>query len=91
MRQELKDYLQNKWSSIVTKGDGQDPTFADATSINWDYRNSSFTAVSGGAYIANTSENGAFTITLPANPSDNDYVLIADGYGSWKAANLNDW
>ena len=73
---------------LQTKGVGQDPQFADATSINWDYRNSSFTAVSGGAYIANTSENGAFTITLPANPSDNDYVLIADGYGSWKAANL---
>ena len=73
---------------LVTKGAGQDPTFEAATSINWDYRNSNFTAVSGGAYIANTSEIGAFTITLPANPSDNDYVQIADGYGSWKAANL---
>ena len=73
---------------LQTKGAGQDPQFADATSINWDYRNSSFTAVSGGAYIANTGESGAFTITLPANPSDNDYVLIADGYGSWKDANL---
>ena len=73
---------------LQTKGAGQDPQFADATSINWDYRNSSFTAVSGGAYIANTSEIGSFTITLPSNPSDNDYVLIADGYGSWKAANL---
>jgi hypothetical protein len=73
---------------LQTRGAGQDPQFADATSINWDYRNTSFTAVSGGAYIANTGENGAFTITLPANPSDNDYVLIADGYGSWKDANL---
>ena len=73
---------------LVTKGAGQDPTFESATSINWDYRNSNFTAVSGGAYIANTSEVGSFTITLPSNPSDNDYVLIADGYGSWKNANL---
>ena len=73
---------------LVTKGAGQDPTFEAATSINWDYRNASFTAVSGGAYIANTSDGGAFTITLPANPSDNDYVQIADGYGSWKDANL---
>ncbi len=73
---------------LQTRGAGQDPQFADATSINWDYRNSSFTAVSGGAYIANTGEVGAFTITLPANPNDNDYVLIADGYGSWKDANL---
>ena len=73
---------------LVTKGNSSDPEWASAQGITWDYRNSSFTAVSGGAYIANTAEVGAFTITLPANPSDNDYVLIADGYGTWKAANL---
>tara|TARA_B100002019_G_scaffold98306_1_gene84693 strand:+ start:42 stop:671 length:630 start_codon:yes stop_codon:yes gene_type:complete len=73
---------------LVTKGNSSDPEWASAQGITWDYRNSSFTAVSGGAYIANTAEVGAFTITLPANPSDNDYVLIADGYGSWKDANL---
>ena len=73
---------------LVTKGNSADPQWASAQGITWDYRNSSFTAVSGGAYIANTAEVGAFTITLPANPSDNDYVLIADGYGTWKAANL---
>ena len=73
---------------LVTKGASADPEWASAQGITWDYRNSSFTAVSGGAYIANTAEVGAFTITLPANPSDNDYVLIADGYGTWKAANL---
>ena len=73
---------------LVTKGNAADPEWASAQGITWDYRNSSFTAVSGGAYIANTAEVGAFTITLPANPSDNDYVLIADGYGTWKAANL---
>ena len=73
---------------LVTKGNSADPEWASAQGITWDYRNSSFTAVSGGAYIANTAEVGAFTITLPANPSDNDYVLIADGYGTWKAANL---
>ena len=27
-------------------------------------------------------------MTLPINPSDNDYVLFADGYGAWKNANL---
>ena len=71
--------------SIVTKGAGQDPQFADATSINWDYRNSSFTAVSGGAYISNTSEVGVYNY-LPCKSVDNDYVLIADGY--IKGANL---
>ena len=73
---------------LVTKGNAADPEWASAQGITWDYRNSSFTAVSGGAYICNTSEVGAFTVTLPANPSDNDYVLIADGYGSFKSANL---
>ena len=73
---------------LVTKGASADPEWASAQGITWDYRNSSFTAVSGGAYICNTGENGAFTITLPANPNDNDYVLIADGYGAFKSANL---
>ena len=73
---------------LVTKGNAADPEWASAQGITWDYRNSSFTAVSGGAYICNTSEVGAVTVTLPANPSDNDYVLIADGYGSFKSANL---
>ncbi len=73
---------------LVTKGAAVDPTWESATSINWDYKKANFTAVSGGAYICNTGEVGAFTVTLPANPSDNDYVLLADGYGKWKDANL---
>ena len=73
---------------LVTKGAASNPTWESATSINWDYKSANFTAVSGGAYICNTGEVGAFTVTLPANPSDNDYVLIADGYGKWKTANL---
>ena len=73
---------------LVTKGAASNPTWESATSINWDYKSANFTAVSGGAYICNTGEVGAFTVTLPANPSDNDYVLIADGYGKWKNANL---
>ena len=73
---------------LVTKGASADPEWASATGITWDYRNANFTAVSGGAYICNTAEVGAFTVTLPASPSDNDYVLIADGYGSFNGANL---
>ena len=72
---------------LTTQGAGADPIFADATSINWNVKTSNFTAVSGGAYIGNTS-GGAFTMTLPANPSNNDYVLIADGYGKWDQFNL---
>ena len=72
---------------LITKGAGADPIFRDATAINWDVKTANFTAVSGGAYIANTTD-GAFTMTLPANPSNDDYVLIADGFGKWDVANL---
>ena len=72
---------------LQTKGAGQDPIWADAPSINWSTKTANFTAVSGGAYIGNTTD-GAFTMTLPANTNDNDYVIIADGFGKWDIANL---
>ena len=72
---------------LQTKGAGYDPIWADATSINWSTKTANFTAVSGGAYIGNTTD-GAFTMTLPANPNDNDYVIIADGFGKWDIAYL---
>ena len=73
---------------LQTKGASADPIWADATGIQWSTKNANFTAVSGGAYIANTGDVGAFTMTLPANPSDNDYVIVADGFGKWDVANL---
>tara|TARA_B100001996_G_scaffold9844_1_gene8299 strand:- start:3033 stop:3662 length:630 start_codon:yes stop_codon:yes gene_type:complete len=73
---------------LQTKGASADPIWADATGIQWTTKNANFTAVSGGAYIANTGDVGAFTMTLPANPSDNDYVIVADGFGKWDVANL---
>ena len=42
---------------------------------------------SGGAYICNT-DGGAFTMTLPASPADNDYVMVADAMGKFKTKNL---
>ena len=73
---------------LTTKGAGGDPTWTSSTAINWDYKNANFTAVSGGAYICNTGDVGAFTMTLPASPQDNDYVIFCDGYGKWKTTNL---
>ena len=67
---------------LVTKGATADPEWASANGITWDYRNASFTAVSGGAYICNTGEVGAFTITLPANPNDNDLTLVGYLYNN---------
>tara|TARA_B100000427_G_scaffold300524_1_gene282959 strand:- start:1230 stop:1856 length:627 start_codon:yes stop_codon:yes gene_type:complete len=72
---------------LQTKGSSADPIWASATGITWTTKTANFTAVSGGAYICNTG-GGAFTCTLPATPSDNDYVIIADGMGKWKDANL---
>jgi len=73
---------------LQTKGAGVDPIWASATGINWDYKSADFTAVSGGAYICNTGETAAFTMTMPTSPQDNDYVIFCDGYGSWNTANL---
>lgn len=45
------------------------------------------TAVSGSAFFANTSA-GAFTITLPAAPILNDYVVITDVAGTFDRNNI---
>lgn len=45
------------------------------------------TAVSGSAFFANTSA-GAFTITLPAAPILNDFVVINDVAGAFDRNNI---
>ena len=60
---------------VVTAGD----TFTVVTT--------SQTAVSGSAFFANTSA-GAFTITLPAAPILNDFVVITDVAGAFEKYNL---
>jgi len=72
---------------LQTQGASSDPIWASATGISWTTKTASFNAVAGAAYIANTTAS-AFTMTLPASPIDNDYVIIADGYGQWKTKNL---
>ena len=91
--------LTVKCGSTLTLGEsGKTVTIASGAStsgmgrtgtVNWvtTKKTANFTAVSGGAYIGNTTD-GAFTMTLPANPNDNDYVIIADGFGKWDIANL---
>jgi hypothetical protein len=55
---------------------------------NWIYKNSTYNpAVVGDAILADTSA-GAFTITLPASPSQNDYIAIADYAGAFSVNNL---
>jgi hypothetical protein len=45
----------------------------------WVFINSNYTAANGDRIIANTSA-GPFTVTLPANPQQGDFVEIADGW-----------
>jgi hypothetical protein len=55
---------------------------------NWIYKNSTYNpAVVGDAILADTSA-GAFTITLPASPSQDDYIAIADYAGAFSVNNL---
>ncbi len=47
---------------------------------DWTEKTANYTAVSGDALLLN-STGGAFTVTLPASPSADDYVDFADGAG----------
>lgn len=50
-------------------------------------KTSNYTAVSGDALFCDTSTS-SFTLTLPSNPSDNDYVQITDAKGTFNLKNL---
>jgi hypothetical protein len=54
---------------------------------SWAIKTSAYTAVSSDHLACNTS-GGAFTVTLPATPSANDYVSFADYGQSWGTNNL---
>jgi hypothetical protein len=69
---------------LQTKGAGQNPIWASASSILWEYKQANFTSAAGGAYIINTTP-GSFTMTLPSAPADNDQVLFVDSFGTWAA------
>jgi|TARA_B110000263_G_scaffold117771_1_gene102636 hypothetical protein len=72
---------------LVTKGASADPVWGSSNSILWETKTANFTAVHGGAYICNTAAAG-FTMTLPASPVDNDFVIINDGMGKFDTKNL---
>jgi len=72
---------------LMTKGASADPVWGSSNSILWETKTANFTAVSGGAYICNTTD-GVFTMTLPASPQDNDFVIINDGMGVFDTKNL---
>jgi hypothetical protein len=93
----------NEFSSDVTLG-GANPTnlavpteFAVKTYVDtalanvgaaWTIKTANYTAVNNDYLFCNTSA-GSFTITLPASPSVNDKVGIADLAGTFASYNLN--
>lgn len=53
----------------------------------WSTKTANYTAVQDDFIWANTSA-GAFTVTLPATPADNDKITIGDVAGSWATNKL---
>ena len=53
----------------------------------WTKKTFNYTAVPSDRIVADTTA-GAFTVTLPSNPSEFDWVLISDAAQSWKTNNL---
>lgn len=79
----------------VTGGGTTDPS-ADATNWlvitsngrpAWQTKTTTYTAAAGEAIMADTS-GGAWTLTLPATPSANDVVYVADYAGTFATNNL---
>ena len=63
--------------------------FGRTGTVDWDTtaKTANFTAVSGVGYFVNTT-SGAVTVTLPATPSANDIVAIADYAGTAATNNI---
>lgn len=62
--------------------------FAGSVGLNaWTTKTTTYTAVAGDRINANTT-SAAFTITLPATPTDYTEVTLADHAGTWKTNNL---
>ena len=72
---------------LTTDGTGTSWGTVDSTFIDWSILTANTNAVSGAAYIINTT-SAAFSLTLPSSPSDNDYILINDGFGKFSTNSL---
>lgn len=58
-----------------------------AAQIRYEMRSASFTAEIGKTYWLN-STSGALTVTLPANPTTGDWVVVYDAELQWQTNNL---
>lgn len=71
---QFEGYNGSEWGSIGGGG------------ITYSRKTANYTAVAGEGIIADTT-GGAWTLTLPATPSEGDVVVVADG-GDWGTTNL---
>ena len=74
----------------VTLGSGASQSgFGRTGTVDWDTtpKTSAFTAVSGNGYFVDTTSS-TLTVTLPASPSANDIVAIADYAGTASTNNI---
>jgi hypothetical protein len=67
-------------------------TFADLTTlspttIKWAHISASTNLISNNRYLTNTSSI-AFTVTLPPLPQNGDFIVLADGFGTWHLRNV---
>jgi hypothetical protein len=66
---------------VLTSAGSAAPVWS-ASGVTYQTKTANYTAVSGDSLLCNTS-SGAFTITLPASPSLNDYVYFQDSAGTF--------
>jgi hypothetical protein len=71
------------------RGDGTwvTPTGGSGGIIYTVTKTANYTAVANDGVLTNTT-GGAFTVTLPASPSNGDQVIVADAFGTWGTNNL---
>ena len=62
---------------LTTDGLGNTTWAAGGSGSSWVVKTANYTAVSGDQILADTS-GGGFTITLPATPSTDDFIWVAD-------------
>jgi len=60
----------------------------NTSSLDWVEKTSAYTAVAGDKIFADTEASAAFTITLPADPTQGDEVTIVDSTGHFDTNNL---
>ena len=76
----FQSFVANTNAYIASSGGG-------GGGVSYVTKTSNYTASSGEGILADTS-GGAFTVTLPATPSEGDQVIVADASGSFATNNL---